>query len=92
MCLDRFDWKSGTLQNSERNQRNNVMSKQCLSELLFSYTPDDMIALIGVLDTVTSAVADFIKSSPGIDAYKYNKNHNSVNYNIHVCTVDLMEW
>ena len=48
----------------------NVMSKQCLSELLFSYTPDDMIALIGVLDTVTSAVADFIKSRPGIDAYK----------------------
>ena len=68
MCLDQFDWRSGTLQNSERNQRNNVMSKQCWSELLFSYTPDDIIALIGVLDTVTSAVADFIKSSPGIDA------------------------
>ena len=51
----------------------NVMSKQCLSELLFSYTPDDIIALIGVLETVTSAVADFIKSSPGIDACKYRE-------------------
>ena len=46
----------------------NYLNPAVLSELLFSYTPDDMIALIGVLDTVTSAVADFIKSSPGIDA------------------------
>ena len=52
------------------NLESSVMSKQCLQELLFSFTPDEMIALIGVLDTVTNAVADFIKSSPGIDAYK----------------------
>ena len=71
MCLDGFDWKSGMPQYVLGTQLTvNRLNPAVLSELLFSYTPDDMIALIGVLDTVTNAVADFIKSRPGIDAYK----------------------